>query len=405
MKLSLLIPTLAGREEYLDRLLSILRPQLTNEVEVVVEKDCGDLSIGEKRNNLIAKAVGDYVAFIDDDDRVAADYISQLMVGINKTVDVVSIQGELTTNGTQVHKFIDKPYRKWVRIPDGTYIRGVQHLDAIKRSIASQFKFPHKNFAEDQEWGQQIEASRLVTSYHSVDKPIYFYDYRTDKDQSYSIVIPSANPENLMKCVKGILTCERGILPSKIIVVDDGARNWSEGSLPQGIKWVEGKKPFCFARNINAGIKKAGFNDSLILLNDDAVLRNLGGFTALAKAAEDYGVVSAATNLVGNPNQIYRGVVGVRPEGRTLAFVCVCIPKKVLETVGYLDERFTEYGFDDDDYCLRSRIAGIKLGIFDGCFVDHIGKNTFDRDCSKGKKIFDNKWKDLSSISKIVGGE
>ena len=36
-----------------------------------------------------------------------------------------------------------------------------------------------------------------------------------------------------------------------------------------------------------------------------------------------------------------------------------------------LDERFVDYGMDDDDYSLRVRNAGLKIGIFDGCFVDH----------------------------------
>ena len=392
MLLSILIPTVVGREEYLKRLLSILLPQKTDDVEIIIEKDDGSLSIGEKRNILMSKAKGDYVSYVDDDDRVSTDYVQEILKGIEKTVDIVSIQGELTTNGQQVHKFIDKPYRAWIRTPDGTYIRGVQHLDAIKRSIASQFKFEHINFLEDQRWGQAIEKSKLITSYHQVEKPIYFYDYRNDKTQSYSVIIPSANAENLMACMKGLLTCERGILPNKIIVVDDGARNWSEGSLPR-IKWVTGEKPFVFARNINAGIKYTDENDSVILLNDDAIIRNLGGFTALVKAAEGYGIVSAATNLVGNPNQVYRGVTGIRPEGRTLAFIAVCIPRFVLNTVGLLDERFTAYGFEDNDFCLRARICGVKLGVFDGCFVDHMNhRNTFVRDCKEGQRIFNEKW-------------
>jgi GT2 family glycosyltransferase len=39
--------------------------------------------------------------------------------------------------------------------------------------------------------------------------------------------------------------------------------------------------------------------------------------------------------------------------------------------VGLLDERFVGYGFDDDDYSLRVRLAGLLVGIHDGCYCDH----------------------------------
>jgi GT2 family glycosyltransferase len=61
----------------------------------------------------------------------------------------------------------------------------------------------------------------------------------------------------------------------------------------------------------------------------------------------------------------------VRDESRMVCFVCVFVPRRTLEAVGLLDEQFVGYGCDDDDYCLRVRKAGLKIGIFDGCFVDH----------------------------------
>ena len=48
-----------------------------------------------------------------------------------------------------------------------------------------------------------------------------------------------------------------------------------------------------------------------------------------------------------------------RDEPRTVAFVCVLIPRRTIERIGLLDERFCFYGFDDNDYCRRARIAGL----------------------------------------------
>jgi GT2 family glycosyltransferase len=61
--------------------------------------------------------------------------------------------------------------------------------------------------------------------------------------------------------------------------------------------------------------------------------------------------------------------------------VCVYIPRRTLDIVGLLDERFCGpgvYGGEDVDYCLRVQQAGLKVGVSDLCFVDHASlKSTF----------------------------
>jgi len=91
--------------------------------------------------------------------------------------------------------------------------------------------------------------------------------------------------------------------------------------------------------------------------------------------------------------------------------VCVLIPRRTIETVGLLDERFGGltangqriYGWDDNDYCRRVRNAGLKIGIHDGCYVDHGSlKSTFRGDpraagdISAGRELYLAKWGDLN---------
>ena len=151
-------------------------------------------------------------------------------------------------------------------------------------------------------------------------------------------------------------------------------------------KIYRGLKPFCFARNVNLGIKAAG-NDDVILLNDDALLQSERGFTRLAEAAQahpEFGVMSATCNNVGNRNQwpiVGCGVVGgavrggliesIREDPRMVCFIAVYIPRSTIDRVGLLDEELTGYSYDDDLYCALVRKAGLKIGIYDGCFVDH----------------------------------
>lgn len=184
---------------------------------------------------------------------------------------------------------------------------------------------------------------------------------------SYSVIIPSKNSANLIPCVEAIRRNEPDLPLAKIIAVDDGLDR-----IPEGTWVVRGDKPFVFARACNLGIVVAG-DDDVILLNDDALLQTPRGFSAMAQLAREhsgYGLISATTNNTGNP-AMYAKNIGLRQEARMVTFICVYIPRTTIRTVGLLDERYIDYGMDDDDYCFSVRRAGLKLGIFDGCFVDH----------------------------------
>lgn len=221
-----------------------------------------------------------------------------------------------------------------------------------------------------------------------------------------SVIIPSKTDANLGACVRAIRAAGE---TCRIIVVDDfeGEKRFL---LPcdEPVDWQEGVKPFIFARNINIGIRAAG-DDDVILLNDDALLQTPEGFSAMQRAGKGafgrYGVISAVTNLAGNPaQQPQNSPLGtIRSEPRTVAFVCVLISRLALKGVGLLDERFTAYGWEDNDYCRRVRNAGGKIGIFDGCFVDHGSLHSTFRgnpraagDIAAGAEIYRSKWGDLS---------
>lgn len=226
---------------------------------------------------------------------------------------------------------------------------------------------------------------------------------------AFSIIIPSKNPDNLIACVRSIFENEPNLPRHKIIVVNDGAREKAEAELP-GVTWIEGVKPFVYARNVNCGIRAAG-DDDVILMNDDARLLTPWGFTALdgctSLVGGHYGILSPGlTGSVGNLNQLHGlapqfrlGVPVVRDEDRMLCFVCVHIRREVLSVIGNLCEEYTGYGFDDDHACYTARQAGYRLGIFDGCLVEHgVLPSTFrdEQYPTEGfyhnQRIFQEKW-------------
>jgi GT2 family glycosyltransferase len=213
-----------------------------------------------------------------------------------------------------------------------------------------------------------------------------------------AVVVPSKTRSNFIACATAIRRNEPDV---RIILVDDGT-GLKESDLDDFMPCLQvaGDKPFVFARNCNLGIAAAGAED-VVIMNDDALLETPCGLTALREAAEahpEVGIIAATTNLVGNINQRPRGI-GLREDPRMVCFVCVLIPRRTIEAVGFLDEEFVGYGFEDDSYCLRIRRAGLKIGIHDGCFVDHASLHSTFRgdprtpaDLEIGRQIFIKKW-------------
>jgi len=96
MKLSILIPTLIERVESLKALYDSLTDQIGNkDVEIILNSDDRQKTIGQKRNELISKAKGDYIVFVDDDDRVPDYYVEKILKAIETNPDCVGIEGVL----------------------------------------------------------------------------------------------------------------------------------------------------------------------------------------------------------------------------------------------------------------------------------------------------------------------
>ena len=179
---SILICTLEARQESFNKLYNKLTEQITSngledQIEIRYFKDNKKYSIGYKRDSLLQESQGKYINFIDDDDDIHDNYIAMIYERLLKDPDVVSLTGIITINNHNPRIFIhsikyDRYFGK-----NNIFYRPPNHLNPIRRSIAIQFAFPDKSWAEDTDWAMQIARSKLLKTEEEITTPYYFYKY------------------------------------------------------------------------------------------------------------------------------------------------------------------------------------------------------------------------------------
>lgn len=199
---------------------------------------------------------------------------------------------------------------------------------------------------------------------------------------SYAVVTLSRHPEYAQDLIASIRKHEPP--DTEILVV----RDRHETPFP-GCSSITVLDPFCFARNCNIGIDTFRDRD-IILCNDDVTLIE-PTFAALERqirAMPRIGIIAPLVDGgVGNPYQsshkvaeLWKGpkgrpdmleVGGVEAGSAPVCFVCVYLSRSMIDEVGPLDENFTAYGFDDNDYCIRCRELGWRTIITRSATVRH----------------------------------
>jgi GT2 family glycosyltransferase len=105
--------------------------------------------------------------------------------------------------------------------------------------------------------------------------------------------------------------------------------------------------------------------------------------STLGAWAEDWHAVHAGT---------------LRTTTRLISFLMM-ISRETLDRIGGFDPVFGLGNYDDDDYCLRARLAGYQLLIADDVFVHHYGSVSFNKNLAafsgllgKNREVFAAKW-------------
>ncbi|MCX7982229.1 MAG: glycosyltransferase [Syntrophales bacterium] len=183
---------------------------------------------------------------------------------------------------------------------------------------------------------------------------------------------------------------------------------------------IENKRNLGYAAGNNIGLANAS-GDYVVIINNDVVVTP-NWLSKLIKAAEKSyrtGIVGPMTNQVTGPQLVasvdydviaLRGLNSyaenfsekfegkVKPSWKAVGF-CMLIKKDVINKIGGFDERFGLGNFEDDDFCLRAKLAGYDSLIAQDCFVHHFGGRTFTgekidytKSLERNWEIFKGKW-------------
>jgi len=187
MRLSILIPTLPARFDLFQPLVQKLEKQIadlgTDQVEILGLLDNKKSSVGRKRNQLLDLAQGEFLTFVDDDDDVSDDYISQLLFALEvPDIDLVlydvllQYQQEPPRNqAKEVRCRYDQGLNNGRNIRPSFYEGPPAHTHAWRASKVKHLRFPDKNFGEDSDWS--LRAKTFVEKVVRIDKTLYFYKF------------------------------------------------------------------------------------------------------------------------------------------------------------------------------------------------------------------------------------
>ncbi|MEW5877089.1 MAG: glycosyltransferase [Acidobacteriota bacterium] len=239
-----------------------------------------------------------------------------------------------------------------------------------------------------------------------------------------SIVVVTYNNLDLTRqCLESVLT--RTEWPNyELFVVDNGSTDgtpeylWELASKDSRLRVICNPENRGFAAANNQALRLAE-GEFLVLLNNDTVVPRgwLSGLVRHLSAHPDFGLVGPVTNWIGNEAQIPVGYKRLEDMPRwaegyvrehdgeffdisIAALFCAAMRRDTFLRVGELDERFGAGMFEDDDYAIRVREAGLRVVCVEDVFVHHHGKAAFKQmpDAQyqelfeRNRKLFEAKW-------------
>lgn len=279
------------------------------------------------------------------------------------------------------------------------------------RSIQKGLDYNHANYELYLLLGNYYFRSNINQAWLCYENAQYYCDNKEDLDiilqykttaeqfpewnvKKTSIVIPSYNLKSItQQCIASIK--QNNLLSSfEIIVVDnnstDGIKEWLQ--CQTDIKLICNKENKGFPFACNQGIKAAGPENNIFLLNNDTFITPNAIFWLRMGLYENENI--GATGSVSNyPSHGQPMTEECRTLEEYIAYGCknnvprknpyekkpfltgfaLMLKREALDMIGLLDVRFSPGQFEDDDLGIRLNLAGWQVILCDNSFIFHYG--------------------------------
>lgn len=224
------------------------------------------------------------------------------------------------------------------------------------------------------------------------------------------------------RCLETLLATDLG--GAEVMVVDNGSTDGTPAGLRAmaGIRVVTNPSNLGFVRGNNAGIEAADPRSDVVLLNSDLVFTQkdwLARLAATAHSAPDVGIAGCRFRLPDGrllhagtyilPDTLWGQQIGSlekdigqytsRRDVDGIVFACAYLRRETLDRVGALSLDFESY-FEDTDYCLKAREAGLRTVLAGDVTLVHDEHGSTQADDGFRKALFERsqaafaaKWK------------
>ncbi|CUU08634.1 Glycosyltransferase, GT2 family [Candidatus Kryptobacter tengchongensis] len=219
----------------------------------------------------------------------------------------------------------------------------------------------------------------------------------------------------------------------EIIVVDNASTDETKdylsslsATIGEVVKVITNPQNYGFPKAVNQGIALSR-GEYIVVLNNDVIVTDKWIERLIAHTIDDptIGIVAPMSNYVSGLQKLdgaekfylkgekvdeisllkFSEDLYQKNKGQKLIFprvagLCMLIKRKVIEIIGGFDERFSPGNFEDDDFCLRTVLAGFKIAIAKDVFIHHFGSKSFNANgrekyihiLKQNEKIFVEKW-------------
>ena len=354
-------------------------------VEIIILTDNKKMMLGHKRNTMVDIAQGKYIAFVDDDDRIADDYIAQLLKATASDADSIVFKAEVSLNGEPA-KICDysKDHRRDYNHKDG-YYRIPNHICCIKRSVSLKSSFPNVLYGEDAGYGKVLLP--FLKTEHKINKILYYYDYNSETTETQAwrnnstpqrpgkalvdVIILSkvAKYRDNAMTQKAIDSCVQGSngLPVNIIVMEGGIGQYRNATT------IPKRGKFNYNQYANEGAA-LGSADWIMIANNDLTFTD-GWLHNLIAAGHP--IVSPHEPNDGRQADITENTEG-DVTGKHLSGWCFMITRKLWQEIGGFDTD-VDFWCSDDVVIEQVKAAGVMPMVVKDSVVIHAGSQTLNQ--------------------------